>query len=166
MSWFNKPKADVDITEQAAQIIEEASAFQRSKDALKSALDSIDLHYDEVGGPTGNVIAFPVTESALGTVMVIAALDGDGESMQLKFQLQGSVPENKLPQLYEILNKCNASYRWAKMFIVTENGNRLMMDCDIAWDGAASETVILGAFIRCMEVAKRAHPEIMRGIWG
>lgn len=75
-----------------------------------------------------------------------------------------NVPDNKIEEMYEILNELNCEYRWVTFFIDEDNDVNVKGDIFRITYNTASSICIDFAF-RIMSIINDALPEIMKTRW-
>ncbi len=97
-------------------------------------------------------------------IMLIFKFGDDNRDVHIIGRDFIKVKEDKYPEVYKVLNECNAKYRWVKFILDEESGEiRAEDDAVIQLDSCAQEAFEL--MIRMNHVVDDAYPRFMKALW-
>ena len=89
--------------------------------------------------------------------------DDDGESINLKIWDICKVSEEKMMEMYVVLNEINYEYRWVKLYIDKDNEVTASGDAIIDENTAGEECCeILGRYLSILD---DVYPRLMKVLW-
>jgi len=130
-----------------------------------SVLESKQLRYDyNPATETRNenvIVGFSADN--VKNLRLIFFFDGNGRSVNIKCFSICKVPDEKLINVFVILNKLNYDYRWVKYYL--DDDNEVTLSGDAILDDDSSGDECFEILVRYVNILDECFPEIMKAIW-
>lgn len=91
--------------------------------------------------------------------------DKDCESAALRVFDIVKASDDKLAEIYFIVNKLNAEYRWVK-FVFDTNDNTIQGEMDVIFRSHDVGEICAEAMSRIVDICDEAYVKIMQALWG
>ena len=135
-----------------------------SMEMTKQFFDTKGLHYDERKDGKAIRVSLGGMKNREG-IRVSIIFDDNDKTVALRTYDLCKVPEDKLDRMYEACSELNRSFRWLKFYVDASDNTVTAEDDAIVTPESAGEE-IFGILARMVGIVDRAHPELMKALWG
>lgn len=99
-----------------------------------------------------------------GSLTYFLDFDKDCKHLHIEVLEFAKIPDEKLDDMYKVVNECNSSYNFVK-FIVNEKRGELIARADAVIDIETCGEECYELLIRTVQIIESAYPTIMKAVW-
>lgn len=126
-------------------------------------LDSKSMHYKEIN--EGKALRIGIGGLKNKDKMdIIVFFDDDDTSVGIRSYNICKVPENKMDNIYRVCSQQNASVRWVKFFVDSDDHTVTASDDAVIQPESCGEE-IFELIIRMASIVDGVYPEFMKALW-